>query len=743
MIGYIIEQELGNLLPLEVPFATILTMVEVDPADPAFEDPTKFVGPIYDRGQADALAAEKGWVFKRGRGQLAAGRAVARAERIFEIRPIRWLLDHGIVVICAGGGGIPTMCVPTAEPTLVGVEAVIDKDLASELLAREVDADLFVMATDVDAVYTGWGTPAAAAARSRSPRASSAGTTSRPARWARRSRRRAASWRPPAGGPPSARWTRSRRSSPGTAGTQVVPDDVTRKERHDDVRRPLGGRPAAQGDGPPARAEPAAADADRTTTTCCSTTCCGWSGRSTSTTSSSRRCASAAWRSSCSATSSAEALAASDGGAAASSSSWRPPSTPSGVSLVDEVRSVLCGMAPDQLARHLIGGLTVAESGLDLGRLREPARSSPPPSTTRACSCCRRCRTRCSPATRRAGSTAGCRSTRCTGRPAGSRRTTSPRSTATTRCSPRPTSSSGTPSWATTRSSTPQDFGRASLEGGDVQPIGNGTVLIGMSERSQARMIEQIARALFAKGAAERVIAVVMTKDRAHMHLDTVFTLLDRDAVTAYPKVVEQRAGDQPAARQPKGQFHVTEEKGFLSAVADALGVADLRVVETGGDAYQQEREQWDDGNNVVALEPGVVVAYERNTYTIAKMRAAGVEVITIEGFELGKGRGGGHCMTCPLLARPAVSGRRPERCGAMGDRRRGARCCRGRDASPGPAARSTTAATRSGALGARTPSQPCGAVAAVMARAAEVAGGPGRTRELRACSTRCCRSSS
>jgi carbamate kinase len=159
MIGYMIEQELGNLLPFEQPFATVLTMVEVDPADPAFSNPTKFVGPVYDKQQADAVAAEKGWVFKQD-GQYWR-RVVPSPEpkRIFEIRPIRWLLDRDTVVICAGGGGVPTMYEPGADRVLVGVEAVIDKDLASELLARELEVDLFVMATDVDGVYTGWGTP--------------------------------------------------------------------------------------------------------------------------------------------------------------------------------------------------------------------------------------------------------------------------------------------------------------------------------------------------------------------------------------------------------------------------------------------------------------------------------------------------------------------------------------------------------------------------------------------------------
>ena len=196
-------------------------------------------------------------------------------------------------------------------------------------------------------------------------------------------------------------------------------------------------------------------------------------------------------------------------------------------------------------------------------------------------------------------------------------------------------------------------FGHASLEGGDVLPIGHGTLLIGMSERTTGRMIEQLSATLFENEAVERVIVALMSKDRAHMHLDTVFTMLDRDKATAYPRVVDQIRAISLRPGSNGQRFHVTEEESFLGAVADAMDVPKLQVVETGGDEYQQEREQWDDGNNVVALEPGVVVAYERNTYTIAKMREAGVEVVTIEGFELGKGRGGGHCMTCPITRDP------------------------------------------------------------------------------------------
>jgi carbamate kinase len=159
MIGYVIEQELGNLLPFEVPFATMLTMVEVDPTDPGFENPTKFVGPVYAKADADRIAAQKAWVFKQDGDKWRRVVASPQPKRIFEIRPIKWLLDRGTVVICAGGGGIPTMYEPGADRKLVGVEAVVDKDACSELLAREVGADLYVMATDADAVFLDYGTP--------------------------------------------------------------------------------------------------------------------------------------------------------------------------------------------------------------------------------------------------------------------------------------------------------------------------------------------------------------------------------------------------------------------------------------------------------------------------------------------------------------------------------------------------------------------------------------------------------
>jgi carbamate kinase len=159
MIGYMVEQELGNLLPFEVPFATVLTMIEVDPADPAFKDPAKFIGPVYEEAEAKKLAAGKGWTIKQDGSKWRRVVPSPLPKRIFEIRPIKWLLEKGVVVICAGGGGIPTMYDPAKKRTLLGIEAVIDKDRATALLAQQIEADLYVMATDTDGVYLDWGKP--------------------------------------------------------------------------------------------------------------------------------------------------------------------------------------------------------------------------------------------------------------------------------------------------------------------------------------------------------------------------------------------------------------------------------------------------------------------------------------------------------------------------------------------------------------------------------------------------------
>jgi carbamate kinase len=169
MIGYMIEQELRNLLPPAVPFATILTMVEVDPADPAFTHPSKFVGPQYTKTDADRIEAEKGWSFHQDGDLWRRVVPSPRPQRIFEIRPICWLLEQGAIVICTGGGGIPVMYQPENGRRLTGVEAVIDKDFASGLLAQEIDADLFVMATDVNGVYLNWGKPSARLIREITP----------------------------------------------------------------------------------------------------------------------------------------------------------------------------------------------------------------------------------------------------------------------------------------------------------------------------------------------------------------------------------------------------------------------------------------------------------------------------------------------------------------------------------------------------------------------------------------------
>jgi arginine deiminase len=194
------------------------------------------------------------------------------------------------------------------------------------------------------------------------------------------------------------------------------------------------------------------------------------------------------------------------------------------------------------------------------------------------------------------------------------------------------------------------DWGQARMEGGDMMPVGDGVVLVGMGERTTARAVSILAKNMFGAGAARLIIGAQMPRERAAMHLDTVFSFCDRNVATLYEPVVSQIRPILFTPGGPSGVQGKVSERPFLDEVKDALGIERWTLVSTGGDEFEAERNQWDDGNNVVALEPGVVVAYERNEATNAKLNHAGVEVLAIAGQELGRGRGGGHCMTCPIV---------------------------------------------------------------------------------------------
>jgi arginine deiminase len=201
------------------------------------------------------------------------------------------------------------------------------------------------------------------------------------------------------------------------------------------------------------------------------------------------------------------------------------------------------------------------------------------------------------------------------------------------------------------------DHGLATLEGGDVMPIGGGVVLVGMGERTSPQAVVQLGHALLGAGAASCVIAAQLPRSRAAMHLDTVFTQCAPDVVTYFPEVVDKIVCHELRLSSKGRDLQLRSHAGrhLLDVLAETLEVPTLRAIATGGDNFEAEREQWDDGNNVLALEPGVVIGYDRNTTTNRRLRQAGIEVIEIPGGELGRGRGGTHCLSCPI-ARDAIS---------------------------------------------------------------------------------------